>query len=182
MRLRGVDLKKSLILWQISGFIFTVIAGTLLHFLYDWSNQSIIVSPFSAVNESVWEHMKLLFFPMFLFALIEYRVIGKENENFWCAKLAGTATGLLLIPTLYYTVIGAFGVSPDWFNIAIFFLAAGAAYFSETRLLNGNNSFCKSPPIAFAVLCIIAAAFAVLTFAPPKIPLFRDPITGSYGI
>ncbi|MGN0542990.1 MAG: DUF6512 family protein [Acutalibacteraceae bacterium] len=70
----------------------------------------------------------------------------------------------------------------DWFKIVIFFLAAGTAYFSETRLLNGKNFFCKSPPVAFAVLCIIAAAFVFLTFAPPKIPLFRDPVTGSYGV
>lgn len=175
-------MKKSFLLWQICGFVFTVIAGTLLHFLYDWSNQSIVAALFSAVNESVWEHMKLLFFPMFLFALTENRLIGKEYENFWCAKLTGTVVGLSVIPILYYTVAGIFGTSPDWFNIVIFLLAAGAAYFSEIRLLNGNKSFCKSPPVALAVLCLIAAAFAVLTFAPPKIPFFRDPVTGSYGV
>lgn len=119
---------------------------------------------------------------MFLFALTENRLIGKEYEKFWCAKLTGTVVGLSVIPILYYTVTGIFGTSPDWFNIVIFLLAAGAAYFSEIRLLNGNKSFCKSPPVAFAVLCLIAAAFAVLTFAPPKIPLFRDPVTGSYGV
>lgn len=75
-------MKKSLKFWQIGGFVFTAIAGVLLHFLYDWTNQSIIVASFSAVNESIWEHMKLLFFPMFVFALIEYKFIGKNYENF----------------------------------------------------------------------------------------------------
>ena len=116
----GDSLKRSLKLWQIGGFVFTGIAGVLLHFLYDWTNQSIVVAPFSAVNESIWEHMKLLFFPMFVFALLEYKVIGKNYENFWCAKLVGTIMGLLLIPIIYYTYTGALGVNADWFNIVIF--------------------------------------------------------------
>lgn len=175
-------MKKSLTLWQLGGFVFTGVAGTLLHFLYDWTNQSIIAAPFSAVNESIWEHMKLLFFPMFVFALTESRFIGKNYENFWCAKLAGTVAGLLLIPTLYYTYTGALGVSADWFNIVIFFLAAGAAYCFETQLLKRKIGFCKSPVTAFVVLCMIALAFVVLTFVQPKIPLFLDPTTNSYGI
>lgn len=170
-------MKKSLTLWQLCGFIFTGIAGTLLHFLYDWTNQSIIAAPFSAVNESIWEHMKLLFVPMFVFALAENRVIGEKYENFWCAKLVGTAAGLLLIPMLYYTYTGALGVSADWFNIVIFFLSAALAYFIEAISLKRKISFCKSPLTAFAVLCLIALTFIILTFIQPEIPLFQDPST-----
>lgn len=175
-------MKRSLTLWQLGGFIFTGIAGTMLHFLYDWTNQSIIVAPFSAVNESIWEHMKLLFFPMFIFALIEYRILGEDYENFWCAKLAGTAVGLLLIPMIYYTYTGAFGVSADWFNIVIFFIAAGVAYYLEYQLLKREINFCKSSFTAFLILCLIALLFIVLTFVQPKIPLFQYPTTVSYGI
>lgn len=175
-------MKRSLKLWQIGGFVFTGIAGTLLHFLYDWVEQSIIVAPFSAVNESIWEHMKLLFFPMFMFALIEYRCVGKNYENFWCVKLTGTIAGLLLIPIIYYTYTGVLGVSADWFNIVIFFIAAAVSYYTETQLMKREISFCKSPVTAFAVLCLIALLFVVLTFVQPHIPLFQDPTTGSYGI
>ena len=70
----------------------------------------------------------------------------------------------------------------DWFNIAIFFIAAGAAYLLEAKLLKSESYRCKSPLIAFIVLCIIAAAFIVLTFVQPEIPLFKDPITNTYGI
>lgn len=175
-------MKRSLKLWQLCGFIFTGIAGVLLHFLYDWTNQSVIVAPFSAVNESIWEHMKLLFFPMFVFALIEYRALGKDYQNFWCTKLAGTAAGLLLIPMLYYTYTGALGVTADWFNIVIFFVSAGAAYCLETKLLNKEINFCKSPTTAFIILCLIALLFIVFTFVQPQVPLFQDPTTGNYDI
>lgn len=174
-------MKVSLKLWQIGGFLFTGIAGVLLHFLYDWTNQSIFFAPFSAVNESIWEHMKILFFPMFLFALIEYKFIGNDFENFWCAKFIGIITGLLIIPILYYTYTGVLGVNKDWFNIVIFFIAAGVAYLFECLILN-NKFFCKSPMIAFVVLCLIAVIFVIMTFVQPKIPLFRDMTTGKYGI
>jgi len=179
---RGDSLKRSLKLWLIGGFIFTGIAGVLLHFLFDWSNQSIFVAPFSAVNESIWEHMKLLFFPMFIFALIEYKFIGNDYENIWCAKLVAIITGLLLIPIIYYTYTGVFGVNADWFNIIVFFVAVGTAYYIENLLLKNESNFCKSNLTAFIILCLIAVLFIVMTFVQPKIPLFQDMATGNYGI
>ena len=160
---------------QYAGFIFTSITGTLLHFAYDWSNQSILLAPFSAINESIWEHMKLLFFPMFVFSFIEYFRIGNEYENFWCVKLIGIALGLILIPTLYYTYTGAFGVMIDFINIAIFFLAAAVAYSVETRLFEQGYSCRMAPRVAFFLLCLIFLAFVVFTFLPPEIPLFAEP-------
>lgn len=175
-------MKKALKSWQIGGFAFTGAAGVLLHFLYDWTDRSILVAPFAAVNESIWEHMKLLFFPMFIFSLLEYKFIGKEYKNFWCAKLAGTIMGLLLIPMIYYTYTGVFGVNADWFNIVIFFIAAGTAYYLENLLLKNRINLCKSSLIAFVVLCLIAVLFIVMTFVQPPIPLFQDMTTGNYGV
>ena len=179
---KGDYLKKSLKFRQAVGFIFTSVAGVLLHFLYDWTGQSIFIAPFSAVNESIWEHNKLLFFPMFIFALIEYKFIGKSYDNFWCAKLAAVLTGLILIPASYYTYTGMFGVNADWFNIIIFFIAVAAAYFSENILLKNNINFCKSSLAAFVILCLISLMFIIMTFIQPEIPLFKDMTTGDYGI
>lgn len=66
-------MKKAIANWQIAGFIFTVILGTFLHFLFNLTKGSVIAALFSAVNESIWEHMKLLYYPMVVFALVEYR-------------------------------------------------------------------------------------------------------------
>ena len=174
-------MKKSLSDWQIGGFLFTCILGVILHFLFDWTNQSIFVAPFSAVNESIWEHLKLLFFPMFAFSLIEKFFIGDEYDNFWCVKQRGIVFGLALIPVLYYIINGIFGPTPDWVNIAIFFVSAAVSYLRETHLFNKNSVSCKSPTRAFLILCLILLAFVVMTFNPPHIPLFKDPVTNTYG-
>lgn len=172
---------KNVSQWQVAGFLFTSVFGTFLHFLFDLTGQNVVAGLFSAVNESIWEHMKLVFFPMFLFAWLENYFWGKEKPNFWCVKLIGIGFALLLIPVLYYTYTGIFGLSVDWLNIAIFFIAAGAAFWLETRLFAQERS-CRMPPsAAFALLCAIALAFILLTFFPPHIPLFQDPLTGTYG-
>lgn len=175
-------MKKSLKAWQITGFVFTSIAGTLLHFLYDWTNQNVFAGLFSAVNESIWEHMKLLFFPLFVFVLIQSRYIGKEFNNFWCVKLVGISSGLLLIPLLYYSYTGIFGVNADWFNITIFFIAAAFSYIIETLLFKKHTDFCLPQKASFLILLLILLLFIILTFNPPQISLFQDPITKTYGI
>lgn len=166
-------MKKSISFWQMVGFIAAGVGGTLLHFLYDWSGQHPVVGAFSAVNESIWEHMKLLLFPMLVFSLIEYSRIGKDYPNFWCVKLIGTLMGLTAIPVLYYTYTGALGVSADWFNIAIFFITAGAVYWLETRLLQNSRPRCTFPAVALGTLLLIGVVFVMLTYHPLNLPLFQ---------
>ena len=174
-------MKKTIAGWQLGGFIFTAIMGALLHFLFDWAGGNAIVALISAVNESIWEHLKLLYYPMLAAAVIEYFSWGKEMKSFWCIKLIGSLVGLIFIPTVYYTYTGALGVKADWFNITIFFLAAGLVYWVETKLLQSGFLCPLCAKSAIGLLCLIAVLFTVLTFIPPHIPLFRDPLTGTYG-
>ena len=168
-------------LWQLAGFALSTLGGTLLHFLYDWTGGNILISPFSGVNESTWEHMKLLFWPLFLFALIQ-RPFFKEQENYWCVKLAEILLGIALIPVRFYTYNGVFGESPDWINIAIFYISALLVYLFEWWAFKQDRLPCKPPLLAFVFICLIGMLFVIFTFAPPQIPLFRDPIAGTYGI
>ena len=173
-------MKREISLWQLGGFGITAAGGTLLHFLYDGTGEALLCAPFSGVNESIWEHMKLLYFPMAAFAIPE-RYAFPERENFWPAKLCGMAAGLLFIPITFYTYNGAVGKSPDWLNIGIYFAAAALAFLLETRLFRKDALTLRRPWVAAAALALIGALFVIFTFVPPKIPLFRDPLTGGYG-
>lgn len=175
-------MKRSVTFWSFAGFVFVSVVGTLLHFTYDWLGQSAIIGVFSAVNESIWEHMKLLFVSLILFAVIESRFLAADYENFCCVKLLSTLAGLLVIPTLYYTYTGALGVSVDWFNIIIFFVATALVFFVEGWLLRTERGCGVPSKAAIVALIAIAGLFVVFTFSPPHIPLFRDPLDGTYGI
>ena len=174
-------MKQTMACWQAAGFLFAAIFGTFLHFLFDLTGHSRIVALFSAVNESIWEHMKLVYYPMFLFALVERRFAGKGCKRFWCVKLLGILLGLALIPAIYYTYTGILGISADWFNIAIFFIAAGVAFWSETQLLINAYTCRLSSNVAFFIICLIGVFFTVFTFLTPQIPFFQDPVTDTYG-
>ena len=174
-------MKQRSILWQAAGFAAVTFGGTILHFLYDWTGGSVLVSPFSGVNESTWEHMKLMFWPLFLFALIQW-LFFRDRKNYWCIKLAEILLGLVLIPVLFYTYNGTFGKSPDWINIAIFYISALLVFLFELWAFKQDLARCKYSRLAFAVICLVGVLFIVFTFTPPQIPLFQDPLTGIYGI
>ena len=174
-------MKRSIGLWQLMGFAVTSLFGTLLHFLYEWLGETALVAPFSGVNESTWEHMKLLFWPMFIYAAVQ-SFFFRKRKDFWCIKLRGILLGLILIPVLFYTYNGVIGKSPDWINIAIFFISAALAYIYETRKFNNETTPCGNPKRSIALLCVIALLFVIFTFASPKIGIFKDPSTGTYGI
>jgi hypothetical protein len=73
---------RRLNIFLIIGAVFTIITGTLLHFVYEWSGESLFVGIFSPINESVWEHLKLLFFPMSVWILIGYFIFGKKFKTY----------------------------------------------------------------------------------------------------
>lgn len=173
-------MKRKIKLWQFVGFAITSFLGTLLHFLYEISGMSPIAAIFSGVNESTWEHMKLLFFPMFVFAVIESLFL-KDIRGFWCIKLLGICLGLSLIPLIFYTYNGVIGKSPDAINIAIFYIAALISYIYETRLMIKGDTKCSCKQAPFLLLCLIAISFMIFTFRTPMLAIFKDPITGGYG-
>ena len=89
--------------YQIISAIFVCIVGTLLHFTYEFFGEDIFIASFSAVNESVWEHLKLLFFPMLLTTIIGYFYIGENAPNFLCSKTLGIIISMLFIIVFFYT-------------------------------------------------------------------------------
>ena len=174
-------MKSSIGLRALCGFAVTSLGGTLLHFLYDWLGGVLWIAPFSGVNESTWEHMKLLFWPMLLVAVVQ-SCFFRDRRDFWGVQLSGILFGLALIPVLFYTYNGAIGRSPDWLNIAIFFVSAALAYALEARLLTKGKYRVPSPRVSIAVLGLIAVLFIVFTFRTPELGIFRDPLTGTYGL
>lgn len=176
-------MRKRLFLWELAGFLFVSAGGSLLHFVYDWSGENVIAAVISAVNESTWEHMKLLFFPMFLFSMVQVCVIGKNYPNFLAVRTVSLLVGLTLIPVLFYTYTGVLGYNLDWANIAVFILAALGAFLLDFYLLRRN---CLSAPwqqiLGLVILWALAFAFVWFTFRPLQIALWRDPVTGKFGI
>lgn len=174
-------IKEKIYLWQLFGFATTSLLGTLLHFLYDFTNENRLAALVSGVNESTFEHMKLILFPMLAFSFVEWTAF-RFRKDFMQIKLCGIIIALSLIPILFYTYNGAFGRSPDAVNIGIFFASAAIAYTIETKKLLKPEKPLISNLFSSLLIIVIATSFMILTFFPPHIPLFCDPVTQNYGI
>ena len=160
--------------YQIFSVIFTYILGTLLHFTYDWSNQNPIVGLFSAVNESTWEHLKLIFFPMLIAIIIGYFYMKQKPENYLCAKTIGIFTAMAFTVIFFYTYTGVLGRNIDFINIASFFIAILLGEIVSYLLM--INYFKCNKELAIIVLITFVILFCVFSFRPPKMGLFISPI------
>lgn len=166
-------MKRSILLWQVGALTFVSILGTILHFLYDWTGVG-FVKFISAIDESTWEHMKILFFPMLIFSFVQYPFF-KDYKNYWCVKTLGIIIGISLIPILFYTFNGAIAKSPAWVDISIFFISAGIAYLIEGVLLKNNLMNCKFKIIPVVVLVVLTVMFVAFTFNKPALLIFVPP-------
>ena len=174
---------KRLFYWELAGALFTAAMGTLLHFVYDWSGGWGAAAAFSAVNESTWEHMKLLFFPMFLFSVVQVCCLGRNYPNFLAARGVSTVTGVALIPVLFYTYTGVLGRHLLWADIAVFYLSVLGAFALDFRLLRrGRFTSLWQQILGLLALWGLAFLFVYCTFHPPELGLWQDPVTLGYGL
>ena len=172
--------KKSILKFEIFSTIFTMILGTLFHFTFEWSNSNSFVALFTAVNESTWEHLKLLFFPLLLTTIIGYFYIGKNIPNFICAKLIGILTAISFTIIFFYTYTGIIGNNFAFIDISIFFVAVLLGEYVTYKFLLSDFSCNKK--IAILILITLLICFFLFTYIPPKIGLFKDPVKNSFGI
>lgn len=167
---------------QTFGFLFTIVIGTLLHFTYEWSGENALVGAFSAVNESVWEHLKLIVVPMLLFGVAEYFIYGRKKENFIAVRFISILLGMAVIITVFYTYSGILGRDYLVADILLFVLAVYIAYRFSNRMLQTNRLSSKpAKGLALAGILVLLVCFTAFTFAPPHIGIFRDSTSGGYG-
>ena len=174
-------MSKKLLKLDIIGFVFVSILGTLSHFFYEWSGNNTLIGLFTPINESAWEHLKLIFFPYLIWSIIQ-AIIMKKADIF-LPKLIGVAVGMTATLSFFYTYTGILGKNIDWLNILSFFIGVLIAFLIDYIIIKSEKMQGKSVNITAIILfAIMSAIFILFTFAPPIIPLFKDPITSSYGI
>ena len=99
-------MQKALFRWELIGFLFVLVFGSILHFVYGWSGKNPSVALIAPINESTWEHLKLLLVPGLLYGIVEYFAIGRKIGGFVFTKFVAMLLGLLAIVILFYTYTG----------------------------------------------------------------------------
>jgi hypothetical protein len=166
---------------EIAGMLFIILLGSALHFTYGLSGNNPVVGSFSAVNESVWEHLKIAFWPSTLWILIAMFPLRNAVNNFFSAKAIGTYIMVIMIPAVFYSYTAITGESILAVDIATFVVAVIIGQLASLKLF--KYKFPRSTEeIAVIALILLAIVFVLFTFYPPHLPIFQDSITGRYGI
>ena len=153
----------------------SILAGSALHFLYDlWPNP--LTAVFAPVNESVWEHLKLLFFPVLVYTLFEIIVLFKVSGSFLTARVLGVILGMFFILAAFFTYTGIIGRNFLAADILIFALSVFVTFLSS-RYLEVRCPSLNLPLLAnYALLLLIVTCFFSFTFSPPGLPMFQSPV------
>ncbi len=167
-------MNKKINSYIISGIIFTILLGTLLHFVYEWSGENPIVGLFSPISESVWEHLKLLFYPMSLWIFFGYFKFGKKNKNYVCASLIGLISGLFIIPVLFYAYTAITGQSYLATDIIIFIISICAAFAIMGYILKNYNLRFLTLKAGIFLWELIFALFVIFSIFTPDLPIFKE--------
>ncbi|MBN8580277.1 MAG: hypothetical protein J0L96_06360 [Anaerolineae bacterium] len=179
-------MKNKVLIWEIGGFLFIGLIGAALHFTFEMSNfSSMEVAYFSAVNESTWEHLKMVFFPGLVFALIQYTYVRDEVNNYVFAKVAGLVIMPLVIAVGWYIYAPILGRSYFPADLFLFYLAVFVGQWASYKLLTHAPLEKKYTQYAIGVFLVMFVAFSTFTFFPPNIFLFEHldlKDTGLYGI
>lgn len=175
-------MKNGIRKWELIGIAVIACVGAVMHFAFAWSGELRPVAVFAAVNESVWEHLKLTYWPTLLYAAIEYPRLKNLTDNFTIAK----ATSLYVMPAVisvlfyaYTTITGSDNLIAD---IAIFVAAIALGQLASYKIMTKPQLSRRLYILAITGLITLGVIFAVFTFYPPRLAVFREPISGAYGI
>lgn len=168
--------QKILRSYTIAGIIFVSITGTLAHFMYDWTGKNPVVGLFTAVNESTWEHMKLIYFPMLLFFIYVWIKLRKRAPETLPALLIATLIGTFIIPVLFYTYTGILGFMVTAINLAIYYISVLTA-FILFYLMSVKAKLEEVNIILYFTFALFICMFFLFTYDPPKLGIFIDPTT-----
>ncbi|MDA8322059.1 MAG: DUF6512 family protein [Actinomycetota bacterium] len=152
--------------------VVIVVAGVLLHFVYGWSGRNALIGLVSPVNESVWEHTKLLVIPVVAVGAAEVILLRDLRRVAW-AVLTESLLGALAVIAVFYTYTGALGTGPVlWADITSFVLVVAGGQWLHLRILLTGRVLPPAWVSASGVIGMLVL-YAVWTAAPPGLPVFQ---------
>ncbi len=164
----------------INVFVFFALSF-LWHFIYDWF-PSVFTAIFFPVNESIWEHMKIIFGVIIFGSLISLILMHKfkiKHNNFYVEIITKAILGVLFYLLIFIPLYKIFGENM-FIAITLMLITYIFVEFIGYKILVLDELNIKVLPIVLIILSYIL--FALLTFYPRHNFLFFDEVNLSYGI
>ena len=103
--------------------ILVCIIGTIFHFAYEFSGRNILVALFSAVNESIWEHIKIACMSIYIVSFIKMAIKEKRDKNLWISLFFKIISIIIIIPIFFYSYRSILGIEVLYLDLIILYIA-----------------------------------------------------------
>lgn len=153
--------------------IFLFLLSFLWHFMYDWF-PSVLTSIFFPVNESIWEHMKIIFYCLLIGSVLE-----KKGNNYYLNILVKPLVGVLFYLIIFIPLYLIFGESM-FISLSLMLFTYIIMELLGIKILKQEELNIKVLPIIIIIL--ISILFSILTYYPLHNFLFFDSVKLGYGI
>jgi hypothetical protein len=174
--------QRSLLRWELNGIWVIFLLGSLFHFIFELTGSHAAAGAFFPVNESVFEHLKLTFWPSLICWGFSYRFIKDNAHNYFLSR----AAALLVMPAitliLFYGYTSLTGWENVFIDIGIFLLAVAGGQMAGYWLLKRNPLPVWLSGISVFLIVAIGFIYVYFTYYPPHVSMFMDSNTNSYGI
>jgi hypothetical protein len=178
--------KDQAVQWIYMGIVLLLFISGPMHSAFEGLGRPVFTAAVLPVNESVFEHLKLAFWPLFFWWLLGYVLYirqGKGDVNRWfLAAMSTIFVSPLFILVFYYTYTGALGIHSlllDILSLPLSLLIAQSLAVHIYRYARGPR---WAVPAFIAAAIFLIVVFALFTYQPPRIPMFLDTSTGRYGL
>lgn len=158
-----IDLKRKII-----GFFVVGVLGTLFHFAYDFFNRPLILSFMLPIDESIFEHLKLIFFPTIIYMLIDLKINKENRREYFISYIYNIFIANIITIVFFYTYYGMFGINVDFINIAIYFIAILSIFINLSEI----TTISRTKAIILGI--IMLASLIIFTYYKPNIPFFTQ--------
>ena len=162
--------------------ILTFALCFLTHFLYDWLPNPIFSILFP-VNESIWEHMKMIYTTFLLYGLIEYFILKRFDFKPNNYILSIFLKGVIAIPiylAIYLPIYYTFGENMIVTFTILFLTILFVNYIGIKIMQSKEIKYQKT--ISIIGIIIVYLIMGILTYNPPHYDLFFDTEEEKYGI
>ena len=178
--------KKKIMIWQIVGAFVIFGVGALWHFIFEWIGDPEWLGWFLPVNESVWEHVKLMYWPAILYFIVEGIFLWKKTNNFLFTKMVVLFFNPIVNIIIFYTYSGITGYESFIIDSIILFITTCVQQYISYKLLTREEVWSDKRALRIALsifgILFLGALLALWTYLPPHIPLYEHSGTGLYGI
>ncbi|MBE6764752.1 MAG: hypothetical protein E7546_02585 [Ruminococcaceae bacterium] len=178
----GLSVRTKQLITAFGGALLEFAIASLLHFLWEWSGELYPVAVFASVNESVWEHLKIMLWPYLIWSFAVYAILKTDPKRLVTARILGAIAIVFVTVSVFYIYSGIIGYSVPAIDISLALIALIIGELVSIRAINSPSITGEYYTIAVAALVLLTVMLLCFTVSAPQIGLFRDPSSGTYGI